>query len=211
LQNAGSADEYDVDDGYDSETRDRLADALPAAHFGENDPMLRTLAGLAKHPAAGVRAPNSAASVYNHTVEVQDALDFAAGALRSVKQIVQPREPVPDKGAALHINYDAFGRAFSAEVSVIEDPGQEPSRAARTIVNAGEAMPYIRLPQGQRPSQNTTIELHNLSEEQAFTFKLTMEPLQRHMDGEQDVPQLKMSVLGNAGERAGGSAHRDRC
>ena len=101
---------------------------------------------------------------------------------------------------SLYIEYDADNRATQAVVKVMKVPTNKPLPATYTVIPAVSSMPYIRLPKGSRPTHSATVELHKLSVEQEFSFRLIMEPLQKHLDGETDIPQLTMSVVGNAGE-----------
>lgn len=100
----------------------------------------------------------------------------------------------------MHIDFDIAGRATCAIVTMVPSPGQELTCAAQTIVNPGQPMPYIRLPAEELPTIETTVQLHGLSREQEFAFRLIMETMQRHIDREDSIPQLTMSVLGNAGK-----------
>ena len=188
------------DDGYDEATMERLADQLTPDHFDVADPMLQSMTELNKFPAAVVRVRLMDTTAYNSNIHVKDGLNYAADKLKDQLNIFQFRTDDADPGAAISISYSASGQAMKAIVTMMAKPGDGPDQAARTIVAAGQAMPYIRLPESERPSFDATVQLHNLSIEQEFTFRLVMDTLQKHIDGEMDVPQLTMSVLGNAGE-----------
>ena len=91
-------------------------------------------------------------------------------------------------------------RYLQSSLNIIPGPGTMLSTAAQTIVVPGQPMPYIHLPDDQRPSVSATVELHQLSSEQEFAFRLIMDTMQKHLAKEIDIPQLTMSVLGNAGK-----------
>jgi hypothetical protein len=131
---------------------------------------------------------------------IQSTLDIAADVLRdqTVQRIFQDRDVEHNK--SMHIDFDSMGTATCAIVTMVPCPGRQLDSAAQTIVNPGQPMPYIRLPDAHRPTIETTVQLHQLSAEQEFAFRLIMETMQKHIDQQQDIPQLTMSVLGNAGK-----------
>jgi hypothetical protein len=59
-------------------------------------------------------------------------------------------------------------------------------------------MPYVR--SEVPPSVRTTAELHRLSSEQEFAFRIIMNTMDKHLAGRVDVEQLTLSIIGNAGE-----------
>lgn len=128
--------------------------------------------------------------------------DLAAATVALKNQTVQKLFRPTDHGdmSKMHVEYDSKGRAIRAIVTILPTPTAEPTYASRTIVNPGQPMPYIRLPSTDLPTLSTTVRLHSLSAEHEFVFRVLMDTMQRHIDKEENIPQLTMSVLGNAGK-----------
>ena len=189
------------DFGFDDATIDSLADAItPDQLHTSADPLLRAMADLARHPATIIQPPSPDNHVYKCTSDVETALDCASSTLRDQTLRKQFNKDNSIVDSTMDIRYDSNGRAISAVVTIIPGPGTLPSTAAQTIVVPGQPMPYIHLPDDQRPSVSATVELHQLSSEQEFAFRLIMDTMQKHLAKEIDIPQLTMSVLGNAGK-----------
>ena len=158
---------------------------------------------LAQHPAHIVTTTSPNTVVYKFTADIGSTLDNATSSLRdqTLRHQFKRTDTVDD--STMHIQYDSNGCATSAIVTILPYPGAVVNVAAQTIVNPGQPMPYIRLPKKDRPSISTTVQLHNLSSEQEFTFRLIMETMQKHLAKESDIDQLTMSVLGSAGKFIG--------
>lgn len=189
------------DFGFDDEVMDRLAAAIDPDRLEANSQHLQTMADFARHPAAVFRDP--IASVNKGTNDLHTDLKEAPAKLRNMTLQNQLRAMDDDKHrqpeAAMQIRYDTSGRATCAVVTMLPRPDVAPSAIAQTIVSPGQPMPYIRLPDAERPTTDATVRLHKLSSEQEFAFRLIMDTLDKHVAKENNIPQLTMSVLGNAG------------
>ena len=189
------------DFGFDEATINSLTDAIiPDQLHTSTDPLLRAMADLARHPANIIHLPSPDNHVYKCTPDVESALDCASSTLRDQTLRSQFKRDNTIVDSTMDIRYDSTGRATSAVVTIIPCPGMVPNTAAQTIVVPGQPMPYIRLPDDQRPSVSATVELHQLSSEQEFAFRLIMDTMHKHLAKESDIPQLTMSVLGSAGK-----------
>ena len=167
------------------------------------DVLLQSISSLAHCSASIASSPLPGNIVYKIDQEVQNGLDAAAKVLQNqtVRQLFNPSD-VNDTDLTIHVERDSSGRAVRAIVTIVSPTAQgfHNIGAQHTVINAGEAMPYIRLPEVERPTVADTVSLHKLSTEQEFAFRLIMKTMQGHIDKEQNIPQLTMSILGNAGE-----------
>ena len=206
---AQDGEEHDVfqlveDFGFDDATIDSLTDAIVPDQLDTSaDPLLQAMSDIAHQRPNIVRSPSPATHVYRYTGDVEAALDAAASALRNQTLRKQFDTTTTAEASTMDIQYDSAGIATSAIVTLLPRPGAVPSVAAQTIVVPGQPMPYIRLPDDDRPSISATVQLHQLSSEQEFAFRLIMDTMQKHLAKESDIPQLTMSVLGNAGKFVG--------
>jgi hypothetical protein len=72
-------------------------------------------------------------------------------------------------------------------------------KALNTKLKTGAQPPYIRLKDDQRPSMAAISDLFRLCDKQRFAFHMMAATLDAELRGEQDVPQLKLALLGGAG------------
>ena len=93
----------------------------------------------------------------------------------------------------LYPDKDNSDQITGAYVKILDEPH---SARIQTFKN-GDDMPYVKM--DNPPSPKLTIQLHGLSSEQSLSFLLIVDTLQRHLDGENTVPQLLLQVMGNAG------------
>lgn len=150
--------------------------------------------------------------MYKIDNDVEQGLNIATQILQdqSVQRLFQPMED--DQAPTITIERDSDGRAIRAVVTIVSTNMPHLNiGASQSIINAGEAMPYIRLPVAERPDVNDSVHLHHLSKEQEFAFRLIMKTLQQHIDKERDIPQLTMSVFGNAGKSYVRRMHESIC
>lgn len=208
------------DYGFDDETMDRLACNIDpeelkvresiraylkqfeqAILLQVDDVLLKTISELAHHPATVATTPLPSTVVYKIDDEVQNGLNKAAKELQNqtVQKLFEPIEI--DDGSSLHIERNTSGEAIGAVVTYVTTRGQRHNITTQhTMIKPGNAMPYIRLPDSQRPSVSDSVQLNKLSTEQEFAFRLIMGTMEKHINKEKDIPQLTMSILGNAGE-----------
>ena len=175
----------------DDECTDHLVDGLQPTDFPTNDFIMQGAAAVASCPPPVILTPCPPASVYPSSPAIKEALAVAASKLKDhkIQALLQP--PVDSSEftsePSLHLEYDGAGRAIGAVVTMSTCPDTRAAQAAATNVKAGEAMPFIRLPLEDRPSITTTAQLHLLSDEQEFAFRLIMDTMDKHLRKEQDI------------------------
>lgn len=100
----------------------------------------------------------------------------------------------------LHIDRHDNGTAYQSRVMILDDKGRDP--VTDTVIPRGQSPPYVLLPDNDKPSLADTVALHGLCSEQESAFRITMGPLELAISGVplRDVPQLKLAILGTAGE-----------
>lgn len=189
------------DFGFDEATIRRLGEEIEVGDLEQADPMLQALTALALCPAA-VSLSSPPDTVYRCSNVMEAVLKAARAQLRKQNLTEQLHQNVAVEAAdrSVDIQFDSAGRAVAAVVSMVPAPVAAPIAASQTIYRPGEAMPYVRLPEQRRPDVTVTVQLHGLSAEQEFAFRVIMNTMQQHLDGATDVPQLTMAILGNAGE-----------
>jgi hypothetical protein len=193
------------DIGLDDDTLERLANVscLEDIPSDQSNYMMDTLSPLGAHHATVCHTPcEFGKAVHKYNDQWQRRIESATENLKDIsfqKQLVaQDRAVEADK--RIRIERSNTGGALHAIVSFRPLPATSPGEWADSIIPHGESLPYIRLPNAERPSLDDTIRLCCLCEEQEFAFRLIMMPLLRHMQGDEDVPQLTMTMLGGAGE-----------
>ena len=208
-----SDEEWLANCGADDETVARLGDDVLFEPPADSSDIMHTLAGVVACRVKPCRQALAPEVAHNATEDDEADLKNACSVLREHKMArVLPKPLAPPSGHSLHIEYDGQGNVTGARVLVMEpQPGQDDSalqRIARTtILRSGEAPPYIRVPEAERPTVTTTAQLHHLCAEQEFAFRLIMDTLcleverQRcpRPDAARDIPQLTMALLGTAG------------
>lgn len=189
--------------GFDDDFAEGTMDGLRPSDFSPDDLTMQGAASMAACPVDVVLQPYSPTTVYHSSKKMDNALAVAASKLKSHKMQALLQHPSTDAEMepSLHLVYDATGRAVGATVTMVPCPETRATLAAATNVKAGDAMPYIRLPEGQRLTVAATAQLHLLSDEQEFAFRLIMDTMERHLRKEENIPQLTMSILGSAGEQ----------
>ena len=192
-----------VDDmGLNDEADDCIFDGLQPSDFPENDPTMQGAAAVAACPPDIILESCSTETVYRSSCSVVKALEDATSKLRDHKVQALLQQPIAEEEEpTMHLQYDASGRVVGAVVTMVPCPASRAEMAAATNVKAGEAMPYIRLPKEELPNVANTSQLHLLSDEQEFAFRLIMDTMDKHLQKEENVPQLTMSILGSAGEK----------
>lgn len=187
--------------GYNDEDAECIMDGLQPSDFPANDPTMEGAAAIAACPPDIILQPCSTTTVYWSSCDVTTALEVATSKLRDHKVQALLQQPVNDEEKpTMSLQFDASGRAIGAVVTVMPCPASRAEMAAATNVKAGETMLYIRLAKEELPSVTNTSHLHLLSDEQEFAFRLIMDTMDKHLQKEENIPQLLMSILGSAGE-----------
>lgn len=195
------------DNGADEETLERLAQGLPMEDLQDSNSSLAKVAAVVACQATPCITPLPDAVAYRTTPSIDVGLDNALHQLKDRKmKTAFAAAASPDNEASrriMHIDYNREGQPVQARVLLMAPPppdGTTASVASSTIVPRGQPLPYVLLPEGEAPTLDTTVILHNLDREQEVAFRIIMTPLEQTIAGVKDIPQLKFTVLGSAGE-----------
>jgi hypothetical protein len=177
---------------------DRLATAHRDCSNEALDPLLRKINSLAKIPVKIFRQ-NDSSSVFPSTSILLSGHETARQAMQRFSE-AQIQRPTDDPQRSAYIDRDYVGNAVAFVIRMVK-PGIDLSEAAElTRVLPGQPIPFVKL--DEPPDIPTTASLHLLDPEQTVGFGAIAQRLHQHIVGApgDDIPQLLLSVLGNAGE-----------
>jgi hypothetical protein len=187
--------------GADDDTMTRLAEgSLP--QDDELTELEKTVAHLADFPPPAHVCVDHSDRIVKCDEAISNSLRYAAATLKDYKthaSLVLPPKPPADR--TLRLEYNNDGRVRGATVMLVAHPGVETTASvgAEGYIPAGNQPAYVKTSPEKRPSVEETAQLFGLCEEQAVAFGIIMDTLVREIAGEENVPQLTMSLMGHAG------------
>ena len=169
-------------------------------------PIMQSLTPLTGCPAAVCQEKYATDSVALCNLGDEQDQKAAQRALKDLTMTGRSGAQTSPADGSLHIDYDGEHNAVSASVILMPVPTADGlTTLPKMKIAPGKPLPYIRLPDGERPTLTTTVQLHSLSREQEFAFRTIMQTMEPYLTtANAEPPQLTMCITGSAGAISSG-------